>query len=69
LDAVVRHNLGKDVLDKEAVEKVSRAFMKSIPILSPDELLYALIYCFENAWHHDTYPIICSYSPTRTISI
>lgn len=32
LDAVARHNLGKERMDKEVVEKVSRVYMKSIPI-------------------------------------
>jgi len=50
LDAVARHNLGKSAMDKETLEKVSRVFMRSIPILFPNELLYALIYCFNRTF-------------------
>jgi len=48
LDAVVRHKMSKDVIDKEVVEKVSPWLcMKSIPILSPNEFPYALMqFCF-----------------------
>ena len=48
MDAVARDDLGKDVIDKEVVEKVSQEFLWNQLWLSPNELLYDLIYCFNN---------------------
>jgi len=66
LDAAACDDLGKDVIDKEVVEKVSQIFMKSTLILSANELLCIALttHMIDSVWYHDTYPIVASYSPT-----